>query len=72
MRVFVILALHHKPQCEIEGTKEKGTWARVRARTRAYIKIRLVVGITFSTQLRICNFIGAGHNFCCVGRLPLE
>jgi hypothetical protein len=36
MRVSVILALHHKPQCEIEGTKEKGTWVRVCARMSRY------------------------------------
>jgi hypothetical protein len=50
MRVSVIIALHHKPQCEIEGTKENGAMG---ARARAYVKIRLVVGIIISTQLRI-------------------
>jgi hypothetical protein len=36
MRVSIIVALHHKPQCEIEGTKENETWVRVCARVSRY------------------------------------
>jgi hypothetical protein len=39
---------------------------------RPHIFVLTLVTHTINTEIKDSNFIGAGHNFCSVGRLPLE